>query len=361
MNSDSTFENGSHRGRDAARLGALMGGARGEQHEIDGSIPVPGLPADGAMTRDDYRRLRRGYERGISPSALERMGSADGYDADEYEEVVDARDRRASAPRTRRSGRIGPIAMLAILLTGLLGSLLLYAGGADYISGLFSRSPAQPEEDLTLVTPRPGADAVEETAPPVDDAAIDDMTPGESIASEGTLSAATMPVGAIEEVEEGVGNVDSLLAAESRRIAARKAAAKREAEAKARAEAASTTATKTSAKTSTTTTASTTKPTETKAVTPRTATTTTTTPSAGATSGRYAVQVRATPDRREADRIAAKLRAKGGANVQVVTADQNGAKVYRVRFGAFGSSEDARTKAAAMGYENVWVVPGSGK
>ena len=174
------------------------------------------------------------------------------------------------------------------------------------------------------------------------------------MASEATLSAATMPVGAIEEVEEGVGNVDSMLAAESRRIAARKAAAKRETEAKARAE-----VTKTSTKTTTTTTASTTKPTATKAATPRTVTTTT--PSSGTSSGRYSVQVRATPDRKEADRIAAKLRAKGGANVQVVTADQNGAKVYRVRFGAFGSSDDARTKAAAMGYENVWVVPGSGK
>lgn len=351
MNSDSTFENGSHRGRDAARLGALMGGARGEQYnersEIDGSIPVPGLPADGAMTRDDYRRLRRGYERGISPSALERMGGADGHDAEEYEEVVDARVRRTAAPRARRSGRIGPIAMLAIVLTGLLGSLLLYAGGADYISGLFSRPPAQPEEDLTLITARPGADAVDETSLPVDD-----MTPGETMASETTLSAATMPVGAIEEVEEGVGNVDSLLAAESRRIAARKAAAKREADAKARAE---TEATKPTSTTSTT------KPTATTAATPRKSVPAATTPSAGTPSGRYSVQVRATPDRKEADRIAAKLRAKGGANVQVVTADQNGATVYRVRFGAFGSSEDARTKAAAMGYENVWVVPGSGK
>ncbi len=68
------------------------------------------------------------------------------------------------------------------------------------------------------------------------------------------------------------------------------------------------------------------------------------------------MQVRATPNKEEADRVARSLRAKGGSDVHIIATEKDGETVYRVRFGAFGSAAEGKAKAGEMGFANVWVI-----
>ena len=72
-------------------------------------------------------------------------------------------------------------------------------------------------------------------------------------------------------------------------------------------------------------------------------------------SGRYLVQVRATPDESEAKLIARRLRSRGAAGVAIVPSEKNGTTLYRVRFTSTGSDE-AKELASKAGYGNVWVM-----
>ena len=70
----------------------------------------------------------------------------------------------------------------------------------------------------------------------------------------------------------------------------------------------------------------------------------------------YTVQVRATTDEAEANRIARKLRAKGVKDVKVDLSQKNGVATYRVRYGAFSSSTEAKSSAGRAGVGDAWVV-----
>ena len=70
----------------------------------------------------------------------------------------------------------------------------------------------------------------------------------------------------------------------------------------------------------------------------------------------YLVQIRATPDRGEADRLASRLRSRGASNVTVTPATKDGATVYRVRYGSFPSADAARTAARRDGHAGAWIV-----
>jgi hypothetical protein len=70
----------------------------------------------------------------------------------------------------------------------------------------------------------------------------------------------------------------------------------------------------------------------------------------------YVVQVRATPDEAEANRIARKLRAKGVKDVKVDLMQKNGTAVYRVRYGTFASTAEAKSSAGSSGVGDAWVV-----
>jgi cell division septation protein DedD len=73
--------------------------------------------------------------------------------------------------------------------------------------------------------------------------------------------------------------------------------------------------------------------------------------------GAYVVQVRATPDRAEADRLASRLRAKGAGGVTVTTSTKDGRTLYRVRYGAFSTADDAKAAARRDGHSDAWVTP----
>lgn len=377
--------------KDAARLNTLMG-KPDEQAESGArsSIPMPPLDrgghestwdARGAMTLESYQRLRRGYERGINPEALERMDGhresarpasdpTASYDdrrvyedgpyepvyseEPEFEEVT--KRRRATA----RSRRIGPFAVLLILLVGIVGGLLLYAGGVEYIGDLFRGGTPSSDEDLTLVTERPHEEPV------VDPTAA--LAPGEEMEMADSESAE----GALEDLsasKEGAGKTEepATSAEQAQREAAERARTERNEAEQIRRDLAAAEAARTrtddppkktpaksaepaasTASTQTTATAAAPKETSTPKVTP------VNTEASGGK--RFAVQVRATPDKAEADRIARSLRAKGGADVHIVATEKNGETVYRVRFGSFGSEAEGKAKAGEMGYSNVWVV-----
>lgn len=74
-----------------------------------------------------------------------------------------------------------------------------------------------------------------------------------------------------------------------------------------------------------------------------------------ARSGKYLVQVRATTDEAEAKLIARRLRAKGASGVAIVPSEKNGTTHYRVRFTSTGSDQ-AKELASKAGYGNVWVI-----
>lgn len=81
----------------------------------------------------------------------------------------------------------------------------------------------------------------------------------------------------------------------------------------------------------------------------------------GATSGggaiaRYSVQVRSTTDRREAEGIAERLRDKGVRNVRVETWKKEGVEMFRVRYGRYESSNEAKGEADKLGHSEVWIV-----
>jgi hypothetical protein len=79
-------------------------------------------------------------------------------------------------------------------------------------------------------------------------------------------------------------------------------------------------------------------------------------PAKPATPSTYVVQVRATPDEAEANRIARKLRAKGMKDVKVDLTQKNGTAVYRVRYGTFASTAEAKSSAGSSGVGDAWVV-----
>ena len=71
---------------------------------------------------------------------------------------------------------------------------------------------------------------------------------------------------------------------------------------------------------------------------------------------RFTVQVRATPDRTEAHRIATQLRSRGARDVTITTTTKNGSTVYRVRYGSFETADAARASARSNGHADAWAV-----
>lgn len=73
--------------------------------------------------------------------------------------------------------------------------------------------------------------------------------------------------------------------------------------------------------------------------------------------GNYIVQVRATSDEAEANRIARKLRSKGMKDVTVVLSEKNGVAQYRVRHrGSYGSASEAQAAVQRAGFSDPWVI-----
>jgi len=332
-----------------------------EEHidqDASGTSPEQGT---GGLSVGDYQRLRRGYERTINPEALQRMNQG------EPEGVASVQTSRRVVrirPETwvptdsgrewreeyreesgRRGGRIGPIAIFLILLVGLVGGLVLYAGGAEFIAGLFGETEEEYGEDLTLVTERPGADLEERSLA---------QTPGDMVSGE------EGDEGVIEEEEEQVVPEEDLAAAEAeeRRLEQERERARQEAEER-RAEERRVAAAERTRESSPARETPAIESTGEREVTPSPRSNATSTPTLqtpSSTSGRYVAQVGATPDRTEADRIAARLRARGGSSVTVVATEKNGAPIYRVRFGAFTSEAEARQKSSELGFGDVWVI-----
>lgn len=379
----------------------------------DGATDADGTPAPsaGTMTLDGYRRLRQSYERGINADALQRLDQQRRKETDapataHYEQAAgDHQDRErvvspavtptatVAAPvqsiadydhnaanisyrrqiaeangrlahesryerndyvpdeKPRRGGIGRVVAGGSALVVGIGLAVVLYAGGAEQISlWLGGEREGIPDEDLTLVTERPTEASV-----------LPAPTPGEAIANDTALRPVETEA-ADAEREQLLAVTDtreemSVPASETRtrdlpgnaaKPAERDAAkpAKPEPTATRDAKPATTTATATAAKPkpATTTTATTTT-----AAKPKPAATT-------ARGGQYVVQVHASDDKSEADRIASSLRSKGGSNVRIVETTKNGATIYRVRFGGFTSEDEAKKKAATMGYGSVWVV-----
>ncbi|MGE3801499.1 MAG: SPOR domain-containing protein [Candidatus Kapaibacterium sp.] len=367
------------RGRDASRLGALIN--RGEEdgsRAVGNSIPMPGFEgagedapeevwnASGAMTLNDYQRLRRGYERGINPEALERMEEAQTV-TELPRPVVSAAPPIRIEPEvwrepetveieeiksTRKRG-IGPVAVTAILLVGIFGALILYAGGVAYITGLFTGDEPVTEENLTMVTERP-RDQVEEIDP------TEALTPGEEMEladQEATESEEKEAAEKKRQEEEKLAKEKEKerLEAERKEKEAAALKAQQEGAEKKAALAATQKPERVIVKA---------QPEEPKEGADRTTVLTAKPESqtkqelakTTSTAGKYTVQVGATPDKSEADRIAARVRSKGGSNVQVIASEKNGEKIYRVRFGSFGTQEEAKAKAGEMGFGDVWVV-----
>lgn len=376
------------RARDAARISTLMGaGQDGSAEATRTSIPMPSLQsgsdegwnAQEAMTLEGYQRVRKGYERGINPEALERMeehqesvqqfpppapsyAESTVYSGEQVAESIVAPMRiepetywEPSEQRSAQRGRIGPIAVTLILLGSITGGLLLYAGGAEYLSGLFRSGQSEPEENLTLVTERPQQEG-EVYADGV-------MAPGEEMELSGGVGGEELIAGAeaLEDAElqtERAAEVQAELdaaeeeakqrelqlleerkAEEARKKKAADALAERQArEEKKRLEAAR----------------------EKEAAAKPVAAETTPQVKSGLAettgSSAWTVQVMATPDKAEADRVARALRSKGGKDVHVIVTDKADGTIYRVRFGSFGSQPEAKTKAGALGYNNIWIV-----
>lgn len=418
------YGNGS---KDAARLSLLMAntGASGDS-STRSSIPLPPLEregeakwdARGAMTLEGYQRLRRGYERGINPEALERMEEHEGtrqfpaaappynvpvrteqedvhtHAGAEYGEAYEGAatqynaHRQADYPQhrlvygddpvdaaapmiephendtVRRPRRMGPIAVTLVLLIGIVGALLLYGGGVEYIADLFRGEKPVVDENLTLITERPGAE------PEIDPSGA--LAPGEEMEMSGESETVVAEAEEMNAIQEGTATSADLSVQaatdaekdreEERALAAKAAAekAQREQLAEQKAQRAKEEAKKAAekkAQTKPTATAQapavqTTRPT----VKPVSTSKTTTAKPQGSATKAFTVQVRATPNKEEADRVARSLRAKGGADVHVVASEKDGETMYRVRFGSFGSAEEGKAKAGEMGYANVWVI-----
>lgn len=403
------YGNGS---KDAARISTLMGNTGGSADpSTRPSIPMPSMEeqrkwdARGAMTLEGYQRLRRGYERGINPEALEKMeeqgegtrqfpqpappydvpvraqtdpeydaadtngqynGSAETAHASYGERRVVYGDdpqgayempiERPRPVQQARPRRMGPIAVTLVLLVGAVGALLLYAGGMEYLTDFFRGEKPPADENLTLVTERPGA------APAVDPAGT--PAPGEAMEMDAIAAAAgadpeVSEEDAIPEDEEEMVRAameaektrrEELLLAEKKKAEeARLAKEKADAELKAKEARAKKEAEKAKAK-QTAAAAPTVKPVTAPAAKPAPAKTQT------ASAKAFTVQVRATPNKEEADRVARSLRAKGGSDVHIIATEKDGETVYRVRFGAFGSAAEGKAKAGEMGFANVWVI-----
>lgn len=74
--------------------------------------------------------------------------------------------------------------------------------------------------------------------------------------------------------------------------------------------------------------------------------------------GKFVVQVRATPDQAEANLVAKRLKSKGAKGVELVrTPQKDGTVLYRIRYSATGTAASAQEAATRAGYKKVWVVP----
>ena len=395
-NDHESQENGrTGRARDEARLSSLMGnGDDSESNAERSSIPMPGFEQNinseeawnprESMSEEGYERLRKGYERGINPVALEQMEEHQGsvrqfpppapsyaesttYGAGAESDVASSGLRKEPLSQwepdvAKHQGRIGPVAVAILLFVGITGGLLLYAGGAEYIGNLFTGSPEEPEENLTLVTERPytgedvqsarimisdGEDEVSGEGVPEDVASEANTEIEADISSANDipdLNTQGSDNSALEEArirEEALREEQRLAAVEEqRRKDAAEALAARRAQEKAREQAVASRAEQT-----------TTRPAVDKSETRVKPVVSETT---GA--GSWVVQVIATQDKAEADRVARALRTKGGKDVHVVVTDKADETMYRVRFGSFTSQAEAKTNAGALGYKNVWVV-----
>ncbi len=378
------------RARDAARISTLMGaGQDGSAETTRTSIPMPSLQngseegwnAQEAMTLEGYQRLRKGYERGINPEALERMeehqesvqqfpppapsyAESTAYSEEPVAESTVAPMRiepetywEPSEQRSAQRGRIGPIAVTLILLVSITCGLLLYAGGAEYLSGLFRSGQSEPEENLTLVTERPQQEG-EVYADGV-------LTPGEEMELSGGVESEELVAGADADVLADADlNAESAAQAQAELDAAEEEAKKRElqlleerkAEEARKKKAAEALAERQAKEEKKRLEAAREKEAAAKSVaeesTPRVKSGLAETTGSGA----WTVQVMATPDKAEADRVARALRSKGGQDVHVIVSDKADGTIYRVRFGAFDSQPEAKTKAGALGYSNIWIV-----
>jgi len=374
------------KGGDTGRIGSLIN--RGEssaykrndsREEADSSIPLPSLDekgrtegdelwnASGAMTLEDYQRLRKGYERGINPEALEQIEGAQRDVPKERAVPGDPSPERIPPLRIRpeiwspqservtmkvdeseKKRRIGPLGMTAILLVGIFGALILYAGSVAYITGLFSSEEPLIEENLTLVTDRPQLETEidsDESLTPGEKMELSDQVEEEAGEAEENLN------DEVEELsEEDVGFVNEEQEEKQEKKTEPEAAEREPDE-----------------RTSATPSELVDKGDELKEGVDRTTVLSSEKENDGSStteraikpfssSTKYTIQVGATPDKSEADRLAARVRSKGGSNVKVITTKKSGETLYRIRFGSFESQDEAKSKASAMGFRDVWVV-----
>jgi cell division septation protein DedD len=247
----------------------------------------------------------------------------------------------------KRKGRLGPVAVTFILMTGIVGALALYAGGIDSIAGLFASQQSQSQEDLTRITARPETEtesdldggptpsetfAEEEEAP--SSAAPDD---GSQEAADGTTVETDGTERVAEEENDGAGpeadRKSNALDKESRTAPASSSRA----------------SSKPSRQTPT-------AQSENERTVQNTSIESARSEVAARNASTYTVQVGATTDKSEAERVAADARARGGSGVRLIETTKNGKPLYRIRFGSFSSEEEAIATARSIGFSDVWVV-----
>jgi cell division septation protein DedD len=253
------------------------------------------------------------------------------------EETASLQPARAAA-RARRTGR--GIAVAITVVAGLVIGLGAYAGGGEYISALINgRSPRR--ASLPAAAPSVDATSLTDSAR----AAADSIADAEQLASFGELPADTIrraPFGTYRPPAT-VRRADSSHRADTAAAAtARAVTATRDSSGRAAAPKAGSTVATTAPRTATAA----------RADSARRASSTRTPAKRGA----FVVQIRATPDRAEADRLAARLRARGAGGVSVTTSTKNGSTLYRVRYGAFPSETEAKDAARRDGHAEAWIV-----
>lgn len=253
------------------------------------------------------------------------------------------------APRRRRGS--GFIAFTAIGL-GLLIGVAVWAGVGSDIAALFSGSESEPiEANPALVTETPPAlTPTEQSTPPMDQ-----------------LNGQTQPVEAVVIERESAPDEVEAEQANRRRDGAASENVTTEARHQSRVEEASQQSSQHSTRQQTTTAPAREaqragqdeaqdEPTVRAATTPSATTRDEGATSGGGSTARYSVQVRSTTDRREAEGIAERLRDRGVRNVRVETLKKDGVDMFRVRYGRYDSSNEAKGEADKLGHSDVWIV-----
>jgi cell division septation protein DedD len=307
------------RARDAARIRSLMDRSATAQSSIRRAEPLPDLTSTTAALHNDAPDVRGDRAPEYQPAAMQFPRP---------DEVADL-SRPIELPR--RPGTARTLAITITAAVGLVIALGAYAGGAEYVSDLIDGT-SMPAAAPVISSPVP---VITDSA----GSAADSIAYAEQLATFGEL-----PGDTIRRAPFGTAR----LTAPSSRVAARRDSSRMESPNVGRTDGRLTA--RSTDKVAAVTTPS--RPTRDTARSARVMSA----PQSARRDGEFIVQVRATPDKAEAERLAARLRGRGARAVTVTTATKNGATLYRVRYGSFASQEEARQAARRDGHGDAWVA-----